>query len=204
MLKPMTASLFALTLFSNGVLAGDDIEKRVAASKAASKAMVTELGGVLKKQIKENGPADAIKVCQEVAPSITNRISNANGWKMTRVSLRYRNSLLGMPDEWEKAVLKKFDERKAAGEDVMKMAYSEVVSDASGERYFRFMKALPTKEVCQTCHGTKDKIPPAVLEKINALYPMDQATGFNKGDVRGAISIKQPLNIPLVGDGVGW
>lgn len=198
MLKSTLTSLLLAALFAHPAMAGDELEKRKQASMAASKTLVTELGGVLKKQIKASGPAEAISVCREVAPSITGRISNANGWQMTRVSHRYRNALLGMPDGWEKSVLKDFEKRRKAGEDLKKVAYSEVVTDAAGDRYFRFMKALPTGDICLTCHGGKDDIPAAVQEKLRALYPMDQATGFKKGELRGAISIKQPMNLPLV------
>ncbi len=204
MLRAFSLSMLMLTVSAGPAFADDDIDKRVQAAKHASQKLVKELGGVLQKQIKEAGPAEAIKVCRELAPSITGRISNANGWKMTRVSHRYRNALLGMPDEWEKSVLKKFQERKRNGEGIKTMAYHEVVTEASGDRYFRFMKALPTKDICLTCHGNKNTIPESVQVKLDSLFPMDQATGFEEGDLRGAISIKQPMNIPLVSDGIGW
>ena len=200
----MIKSVLLCAVFINQAMAADEIEKRKQASMQATKVLVSELSSVLKKQIKASGPADAINVCRELAPSITGRISNANGWKMTRVSHRYRNALLGMPDDWEKSVLQKFEKRKQDGEDLKKMVYTEVVTDASGDQYFRFMKAMPTGEVCLTCHGSKDNIPDAVQAKLNLLYPLDQATGFAKGDLRGAISIRQPMSLPLVSQGIGW
>jgi len=203
MSKAIVASLLLSALLVNTASAADDLEKRKQAAVQASKTLVTELGGVLKKQIKTAGPAAAINVCRERAPSITGRISNANGWKMTRVSLRYRNALLGMPDAWEKSVLQDFEKRQQAGEDLKTMAYSAVVTDAAGDRYFRFMKALPTGDVCLTCHGSKASIPAPVQAKLDQLYPMDQATGFAKGELRGAISIKQPLSVPLVNKATG-
>jgi len=36
-----------------------------------------------------------------------------------------------------------------------------------------------------------------VAEKIRQLYPNDQATGFDVGDIRGAFSIIQPLDKPF-------
>ena len=204
MSRAVIASMLLCSAVLQPALAADDIEQRKNASIQASKVLVNELSSVLKKQIKASGPAEAINVCRELAPSITGRISNANGWKMTRVSQRYRNSLLGMPDAWEKDVLQKFEQRRQAGEDLKQVAYSEVVIEPSGEKYFRFMKALPTGEVCLTCHGNKDTIPEAVQQKLNLLYPLDQATGFSTGDLRGAISIKQPMSLPLVKDGIGW
>jgi hypothetical protein len=202
MLKSTTALLLFTTLISQSVMAADELEKRKQASIQASKTLVTELSSALKKEIEANGPAEAISVCRELAPAITGRISNANGWRMTRVSHRYRNALLGMPDAWEKSVLADFQKRQQAGEDLKTMAYSEVVTDASGDKYFRFMKAMPTGEICLTCHGSKDTIPQPVQDRLHTLYPLDQATGFKKGELRGAISIKQPMAVPLVNAGV--
>lgn len=198
MLKMITVSLFVCALVQGQAYGGDDVQKRIEASQKASRALVKELGGALKKQLKAEGPVEAIKVCRDLAPGITGRISNANGWQMTRVSMRYRNSLLGMPDAWELATLRHFEKRKQAGEDIKSLSHYAVVTDPAGRQYFRFMKALPTKEVCLTCHGSKDTIPAAVQKKLRVLYPMDQATGFAGGDIRGAISIKQPMDVPLV------
>ena len=53
------------------------------------------------------------------------------------------------------------------------------------------MKAIPTGELCLVCHGTQ--IAPQVLEKLDALYPRDEARGFSAGDIRGAFTITQPM-----------
>ncbi len=73
------------------------------------------------------------------------------------------------------------------------------MTEADGERYFRYMKAIGTQPVCLTCHGTSEQIPANVEEALATSYPFDQATGYSAGDIRGAVSIKQPLDIPLVG-----
>jgi hypothetical protein len=56
-----------------------------------------------------------------------------------------------------------------------------------GQPTLRLMKAIPTDEVCLTCHGTH--VAPSVLEKIRSLYPHDEAIGYEKGDIRGAFSV---------------
>jgi hypothetical protein len=66
------------------------------------------------------------------------------------------------------------------------------------------MKALPVKQPCLSCHGEKDNIAEPVQAKIKSLYPLDAATDFKLGDLRGAISIKQPMKLPLVEEGIGW
>jgi hypothetical protein len=62
-----------------------------------------------------------------------------------------------------------------------------------GQPVYRYMKALPTQELCVQCHGSADKITPAVQARLKELYPDDKATGFGIGAIRGAITIKKPL-----------
>ena len=71
------------------------------------------------------------------------------------------------------------------------MAYFEEVKTEQGNS-FRFMKAIPTGQVCLDCHG--DKIDPKVATKLITTYPEDKAIGFKLGDIRGAFTITQPIN----------
>jgi len=50
--------------------------------------------------------------------------------------------------------------------------------------------------VCLQCHGEPAKLAPGVAEALKELYPDDQATGYSLGDLRGAISIRIPLEAP--------
>mgnify|MGYP003340573505 CR=1 FL=1 len=54
------------------------------------------------------------------------------------------------------------------------------------------MKAIPTAEICTTCHGVSLK--PEVSARLQQLYPADQATGFAVGDLRGAFTLSERLN----------
>ena len=76
------------------------------------------------------------------------------------------------------------------------MSKAEVVDEA-GKSYFRFMKPLVVKPVCLNCHGSEEKIPETVKAELDVMYPFDQARNYKIGDLRGAISIKQPMDIPL-------
>jgi hypothetical protein len=60
--------------------------------------------------------------------------------------------------------------------------------------YFRFMKALPVKPLCLTCHGSEQTIPASVQARLAHEYPNDTATGYSVGQIRGAVSIKRRLN----------
>jgi len=97
-----------------------------------------------------------------------------------------------MPDAWEQTVLAEFAERAAKGEAFQAMAHSEVVAEPGGQ-YYRFMKPIVVQPHCVLCHGPVAQIPPAVQDGLRQRYPFDAAVGYAAGDLRGAVSIKQPM-----------
>ena len=160
------------------------------ALKAEAVGIVKQFGGTLKPELKkaleEGGPAHAISVCSEKAPQIASKLSEETGWSVRRVSLKERNADKATPDAWERAVLEKFDERQAAGEAAMLMAYSEVV-----DGQYRFMKAQGVEKVCMNCHAAEIK--PETEAALKEYYPNDKARGYTMGQVRGAFSLSKPL-----------
>lgn len=178
-------------LISNCVVA-EDIEERKKSAMAITKEFGKKLGAQMQAAMKEGGPTHAVKICSDVAPQITGELSRRTGWKVTRVGTRVRNSMLGSPDAWEQKVLAQFEARKAKGESFDKMAFSEVVQEPNG-KYFRFMKAIGVQRGCLQCHGGKDDLLPEVEMILEERYPHDQARNYKAGDLRGAISIKQPM-----------
>ena len=160
----------------------------------AAKALIKEFAGTLKGELetamKAGGPTKAIGVCKERAPAIAADLSARSGWEIARVSLKPRNARLGTPDAWEQQVLTRFDERQAAGEPADTIAFAEVVKGDEGTR-FRFMKAIPTGEICLACHGSA--ITPEVTAALDQAYPEDQARGYAVGQVRGAFSLAKPI-----------
>ncbi|RTZ59200.1 MAG: hypothetical protein DSZ32_05650 [Gammaproteobacteria bacterium] len=180
----------AILLAAGMAQASEDLTPRIDASRAAVKSFMTQLKGELQAGMKAGGPVNAIDVCHTKAPEITSSVSKEKGWEIGRTSLKPRNPA-NKPDQWELAVLKKFEQRKAAGEDPKKMEYSEVV-ETDGKQTFRYMKAIPTGAICLTCHG--EKLAPEVEAKLKELYPEDQALGYKEGDIRGAFTIKQPIS----------
>ena len=177
---------------SGNLAAGGDMAARESSARKVSVAFMKELGGHLKGALAAGDPAAAIEVCSTVAPAIANRVSLKNGWRVTRVGTRPRNTMLGMADAWEQAVLNQFQQRAGKGEKYADMSFSEVVSEPDG-RYFRFMKPIGVKPMCLQCHGSAEQIPPPTAAMLSKLYPNDRAVGYAAGDLRGAISVKQPL-----------
>lgn len=159
-------------------------------AKGLIKEFASQLQSELKSAIEAHGPVKAIAVCKERAPAIAAELSESSGWEIGRTSLKVRNAALNTPDEWETKVLMEFEHRLAAGEPVDRLSYSEVVEGEDGQ-VFRFMKAIPTQELCLACHG--DHVSEPVLKALAEHYPQDQARGFKVGDIRGAFSLAKPL-----------
>ena len=146
---------------------------------------------VLTAEIAKGGPEGAIAACRDKAPEMARAASAQTGWNIRRVSLRNRNPK-AVPDAWERAALEDFDRRAAAGESPATLEKAEIVPDG-GRQAYRYMKALPTQQLCLNCHGAPDALSPAVRERLAALYPDDRATGYRLGEIRGAITIRKPL-----------
>jgi len=181
--------LIICSLFISTAYANDDLKQRAQKSKAVVEEFMGQLKGELESAMKAGGPVNAISVCKEKAPVMAKDLSAKYGWKISRTSLKTRNSS-NAPDAWERKVLNDFETRKANGEDVDPMAYFEAVND-NGKKSFRFMKAIPTVEVCLKCHGTE--VAPEVIAKLREAYPDDKATDFKLGNLRGAFTITQPM-----------
>ena len=150
-----------------------------------------KLLAVLTAEIARSGPEGAIGVCREQAPQMAKAASAQTGWAIRRVSLNNRNPK-AVPDAWERAALEDFDRRAAAGESPATLEKGEVVTE-EGRKSYRYMKALPTLDLCLKCHGAPASLSPAVKEKLSALYPQDKATGYSTGQIRGAMTIRKPL-----------
>jgi hypothetical protein len=190
-MKSLSAVLLVAVVYHATVLAAEP-ESQVDESRAVAAEFMKTLKGELMQAMQEGGPVNAIGVCNLRAPAIAAEMGALKGWQVGRTSLKLR-SLANAPDEWERARLESFEQRKQAGEDPAKLEYYAVV-EQEGEPVFRYMKAIPTAELCLTCHG--EKIDPAVAAKLAELYPRDQARGYKVGDIRGAFSFIEPLTPP--------
>jgi len=182
----VSATLIAVL---SGTAAAGQTDEHVEQSRQAVQQFFGQLKGELQAAMKAGGPVNAIEVCSEKAPAIAREVSEKHGLQIGRTSLKTRNSG-NAPDQWEKTVLEEFEQRKAAGEHPQKMETHTIV-EQDGKQTFRYMKAIPTGELCLQCHGKN--LDPAVTAKLQKLYPEDRATGFSQGDIRGAFTISKDL-----------
>ncbi len=117
--------------------------------------------------------------------------SAAAGMTVGRTALKVRNGA-NAPTDTERRVLEQFVKDIAGGADAMKLDHAAIVEDG-GKKSFLYMKPIMTAgKPCLACHGSE--LEPAVAAKIKELYPQDQATGFNAGDLRGAFVVKSKID----------
>ena len=140
----------------------------------------------LKKNLKQahmagmqEGPVHAIKACKDQAPEITNALA-VQGIQIGRTSHRLRNPDNTAP-EWADIALKTYlnDETDRA---------PRVVSLANNRE--GYIEAITIKPLCLACHGSN--LAPDVAEQIQAMYPEDEATGFELDDLRGVYWVEYP------------
>ena len=165
-----------------------EAEKAMQATAAFGQALKSELVSAMQ----SGGPLAAIEVCNTRAPLIADAVSLQQDVRVSRVSLKNRNPS-NAPTDWQAEVLSSFEQRKSVGENPAQLTWQETVETASGQE-FRFMKAIPTAGLCLQCHG--QALAPEVAEKLNELYPEDQATGYSEGDLRGAFVVTRQLTAP--------
>jgi hypothetical protein len=171
--------------------AAQDPSGDLATARQIVKRFAGELQGELKAAVREEGFQHAIGVCKDAAPRIAAKLSAETGWRVARTALRLRNPA-NAPDPTERKVLNAFLERAAAGEPLAKMDFASEETGSGGGKSFRYIKAIPTGELCLTCHGAN--VDPELAARIRASYPEDQATGFEVGELRGAFTLSKPLD----------
>ena len=183
----MTRALSLLLLLcSTSALGAAQQEQLQQEARALVQQFVGQLKPQLQQALQEGGPTRAIAVCATAAPTIADSLSDSSGWQVRRVSLQQRNASRAVPDKWERAVLQQFDTSAAAGENPMDLHVGEL----QGTRY-RYMQAQGVEAICLTCHGQNLSQP--VIDALQQYYPDDMATGYQLGQVRGAISLSRQM-----------
>ena len=183
---PITLAMFALPALAQ------DIGALTADTKKNVLPVVPKVVAAMQEAVAAKGVAGAIPVCKEEAPALIKEKRKETGWDIRRVSLKTRNAERGTPDLWEVRQLADFNIRVAQGEKPETIEKSEIVT-LDGKQVFRYMKALPVGDVCMKCHGPAEGMDAGLKAKLAESYPHDQATGYSKGEIRGALTVKRPL-----------
>ena len=192
MKRTLIAMLIGTAALSTTAFAADDMAALTKETRETTQPLLAKVVGTVKENLNKTTPHETVDICREKLPGMVKEIREKTGWNIRRVSLKTRNAERGTPDDWEAKVLTEFNERATAGEKRETIEKSEIVQAPEG-RVFRYMKALPIQETCLTCHGDSAKLTPELKAKLATLYPKDQATGYELGQIRGALTVKRPL-----------
>ncbi len=174
----------------SSAIAGPSVAEYAEQARAKTGEFANVLKGEFQNALKKGGPTEAIFVCSTKAPAIANKISRQTGWMVRRVSLKVRNPL-DRSDEFESINLQIFE--STAHEKDQQSEIAQIIQ-VGGRKEFRYMKVIKIAPPCLKCHGPLDKITPEIKDILKENYPHDQATGYKVGDVRGAFSVRMPLN----------
>ncbi len=150
-----------------------DFEQR---ADAATQRFGRELQAALKGAIAEGGPEHAIGLCKHMAPQITSNYTK-DGLRLRRIGVRVRNHKTNVPTDAERVAMMKLTKGAPT-----------TVATLDGKR--KFLRAIYVgSPLCLNCHGINIK--PKLKEKLDELYPEDEATGFFLGDLRGAFVVEE-------------
>jgi len=165
--------------------AAADAPDRAAQGRAIAEQFGAELRTALQDAMAAGGPLAAIQVCNEDAPRIAAAAADRSGATVGRTSLKLRNPD-NRPDAHERAVLEEFAATVAANPGGPAPERLDTLADGR----VRFMSAIIVQPPCLACHG--EALARPVAEAIDALYPEDQARGYQAGQLRGAFTITWP------------
>ena len=138
------------------------------------------LKGELLEALNEGEAVGAISVCKEIAPAIAESHS-VGGWTIKRVSDRFRN-----PDNRVDTIQQ---HRMSDFHDTSSTAPTFLVDwqkhEADDGMTFTYYQPIRIQPLCLKCHGDLQTLGPGVYDTLRKYYPLDRATGYRTGDLRG-------------------
>lgn len=143
---------------------------------AAKDALFQQLSGKLMAAMSQ-GPAQAIAVCRKEAPKIATSVGEEQDVKIGRVGVRLRNPNNTGP-AWAAPLIE-------AKQDTPVFANLSNGSAAA-------LLPIKLQGQCLMCHGPKEQIAPIIQDQLAKLYPNDEATGFQEGELRGRFWVEKP------------
>lgn len=154
-------------------------EAAVNLAREAAQEAFQRLSAELAKAIADGGPEAAIPVCSMKAQFLVSDVAAARKITMIRLSDRPRNPRQAAGED-DLAAMASFRSAMLQG-GVPAPAVQEM---ADGSTVVR-LPILLSRPLCLQCHGSADDIAPPTRSAILAVYPEDQATGYQLNDLRG-------------------
>lgn len=181
--------LLCITLATSTLSAIDskaelELKSVIKMGEKGSKLLIKTLASNMKKSLAKGGTLQTFDFCSEEAYKLTQKVNKRlpKGVHLKRISKKYR-SPANAPQENESKILKQFEEMK----NLNVLLPSYLVEKVDTHKYKYYKALVIKKKLCLKCHGNiKDT---DIKQKIAKRYPLDKATHYQMGDVRGAIVV---------------
>ena len=158
-------------------------EEYVKKGKEIASQTFSVLSSHLQQAMKEGGVSQAIKHCNLAAMPLVDSLSEVHNARIRRTSLKLRNPQ-DAPTYSEQAILESFAKAKMEGKSL------EPLVQKNQEGLMAFYAPIIINDQCLRCHGVEgETLDGAGYALIRELYPEDEATGYQAGDLRGMWSI---------------
>jgi hypothetical protein len=131
------------------------------------------------------GPAFAIQSCHIDAIGAIRRIERREGIAAGRTSDRLR-SPTNAPRPWAAPLVEANAGRLARDVAGFVVDLGDVVG---------VLRPIAERPMCASCHGPAGKIEPVVSAAVKQRYPVDRATGFAEGEIRGWFWVEMPKTL---------
>lgn len=185
-------SIFCLLAASSGTAqrpvypladAPEHLKPAIAKAEAVFGQMQKALLSTLMAELEAGGPTRALSVCHTEAEPIARRVAAESGILLGRTSHRLRNPH-NRPPQWAR--------EQVAAPASPRVGDARPVAVDLGDRV-GVLRPIGTVSLCTTCHGPNSELSSDVRERLQALYPQDEAVGFREGDLRGWMWAEVPL-----------
>ncbi|SHE88987.1 Protein of unknown function [Fodinibius roseus] len=158
----------------------------VSAGQEISGAAFQTLSRNLQQAVKEGGVKNALEFCNVRAMPLTDSLAAHYGIKLRRASHQPRNPV-NRADSLEMETIKEYIRKIEQGGELKPVTY------ARGNTITYHAPIRIPGQLCLNCHGSPGTdIAQSDLKTIQELYPEDEATGFEMGELRGIWSIQFP------------
>lgn len=152
------------------------LEKGKNAAASTQGVLMANIGQAIQK----GGAEHAIQFCNVNAMPLVDSLSSATGVKIGRISSRNRNPANEITTREDRIAWNYFASHKGEGAAVDTILYSR----AKEPTYYKPIRI--GMETCLMCHGSRSMdIELSTLEKIDELYPEDNAVNYSMGELRG-------------------
>lgn len=166
--------------------AGFDTTTVIEAGQEITQASFQTLSSNLQKAMSEGGVSNALEFCNVKAMPLTDSLASHYGIELRRASHQPRNPV-NEADSLEMSAIKEYIREIEQGRELKPVTYAH-------DNTITYHAPIRIQgQLCLSCHGNPGTdINQSDFETIQELYPEDEATGFEMGELRGIWSVQFP------------